>query len=290
MQWIRTLARKSGVCRSLSPPAVGFLSSDGCSGIDGQEIQTAEEGWFHGACGSFAAGSSPASLACVPVLEGLRDAWHKLLRRTLGPARPGSGAGFTPIRGFTGPCGAGTTISASRKVRPLAPCGPSGWPSGWPLSSGLDPGDRLRLWQVAARLCAERLDVPLVGVDFSPTQLEHAGRFLAGLDGIETAPGAWRAPAVCRRCVRHGGDLGRDPAQPAHRRPRESAAKYSAWPAGLPPTTRKQAGATTASATTPRPGIAARVSSRPSRGRFRWTPTPPHRSSAWPSSSLANSR
>jgi SAM-dependent methyltransferase len=31
-----------------------------------------------------------------------------------------------------------------------------------------------------------RLDVPLVGIDFSPTQIEHARGFLAGLPDIET--------------------------------------------------------------------------------------------------------
>jgi SAM-dependent methyltransferase len=36
------------------------------------------------------------------------------------------------------------------------------------------------------RALRERMDVPLVGVDFSLSQLEHARRFLRGLTGIET--------------------------------------------------------------------------------------------------------
>lgn len=35
------------------------------------------------------------------------------------------------------------------------------------------------------RALRERLDVPIVGVDFSPTQIQQAGRYLDGLEGIE---------------------------------------------------------------------------------------------------------
>ena len=39
------------------------------------------------------------------------------------------------------------------------------------------------------RALRRRLDVPLVGLDFSTTQLEHGRRFLKGLDDIETILG-----------------------------------------------------------------------------------------------------
>ena len=52
------------------------------------------------------------------------------------------------------------------------------------LSTGIDSGSRLRLWQTAQGIAA-RLDVPLVGVDFSPTQLDQAHRFLGHDRNIE---------------------------------------------------------------------------------------------------------
>ena len=62
---------------------------------------------------------------------------------------------------------------------------PSGSPSGWPP---IEPRSILEVGCGYGKLLRElrrRLDVPLVGVDFSPTQLEQARRFLGRDDEIE---------------------------------------------------------------------------------------------------------
>jgi SAM-dependent methyltransferase len=122
--------------------------------------------------------------------RGLRYAWHKVLRRTLSPW--------------------------PRWKRRLVYANPRHY---WTLRGGEDYfreqegqiartlraewiADRLAAYQPASvleigcgygkllRALRQRLKVPLVGVDFSPTQLSHANQFLDGLAQIEVVLGS----------------------------------------------------------------------------------------------------
>jgi SAM-dependent methyltransferase len=118
--------------------------------------------------------------------RGPRYAWHKVLRPTLRPfpawkrrllyAHPRL---YWTLRGgddyFREQEGqAARTLRAEWLADRLASYRPSSI-----LEIGCGYGKLLKALRA-------RLDVPLVGVDFSPPQIEHARWFLSGLEGIET--------------------------------------------------------------------------------------------------------
>ena len=122
--------------------------------------------------------------------RGPRYAWHKAMRRVLGrwPTWKRRWVYADPrlywtLRGgedfFREQEGqAARTLRAEWMAQRLAAYRPSSI-----LEIGCGYGKLLRSLR-------RRLDVPLVGLDFSTTQLEHAGRFLEGLDGIQMLLGS----------------------------------------------------------------------------------------------------
>jgi SAM-dependent methyltransferase len=116
--------------------------------------------------------------------RGPEYAWHKLLRRTLRPW-PGWKRRFLyadPQRYWTLRGGVDyfreqegqepRSLRAEWMADRLASYGPRSI-----LEIGCGYGKLLRALR-------HRVDVPLTGIDFSPTQLDLGGRFLHGLDGI----------------------------------------------------------------------------------------------------------
>ena len=150
------------------------------------------------------------------------------------------------------------------------------------LPARVDPRGRLRLRQAAPG------DPPRISTcRWSASTSARPSSDAAASTSTGSIGSSWSWPraraAVPRPLVRPGPDLGGDPAQPARRRRADPPRGHPGLRAGSPRTTRTPTSATTATATTPPPGIARRASRWPSRGRSRPSPSLAHPSSAWPS-------
>ena len=212
--------------------------------------------------------------------RGPRYAWHKVLRRTLGrwPAWKRRWVYADPRQYWTLRGGddyfreqegqRARTLRAEWMAERLAAYRPTSI-----LEVGCGYGKLLGALRRRTRRSAGRRRL-------QPAQLDHARRFLGGHGEDRAAPGLRPAAALRRRRIRHGGDLGGDPAQPAGGRRADSPRD--------PPRGRRFAahneetglsynryGYDTAAWYRDR-GIALAES-----GRSPWTPTRPRPSSAW---------
>ena len=109
---------------------------------------------------------------------------------------PGNDAGYTPIPAVIGHSAAAMITSGNRKASRHGPGAPSGSPSGWPA---IEPRSILEVGCGYGKLLREirkRLDVPLVGIDFSPTQLQQARDYLGPAATMSAC--SWAAANACR--------------------------------------------------------------------------------------------